>query len=141
MRVAASLSAADWTAVAAVATAVAAGVTAWMAWMTRKMAVHAGEDATTARTAIENAQRPIIVTTARTARLPYGEESRSAPTIKERGAIFTVPLKNIGSGAGLNVNGVIMWRLEGEEEGDERAVTTTVCVSPHPLQLGAQCRS
>lgn len=79
---------------------------------------------------------PIIVTTARTARLPSGETSSSAQTTVQREDTFIVPVQHSGPGSALNVHGVIMWRLEGEEDGEKYKVTTTVCVSPHPLQRG-----
>lgn len=126
----------DWTAVAAIATAVAAGVTAWMASVTRQMATHAEAQVATARDALESAHRPVVVTTARTARLPYAETRLATPTVTERGGIFVVPVRNVGPGAALNVHGVLMWQLEGEEDGEHYKVTTTVCASPHPVQLG-----
>jgi hypothetical protein len=129
------LSDVDWTAVAAVATAVAAGVTAWMAWMTRKMATHAGSQASTARAALEDAQRPIVVTTARTARLPNWHSDAAPQAIREQDGKYFVPLQNIGPGAALNVNGVLMWQLVDEEDDEQYDVTTTMCVSPHPQQL------
>lgn len=36
----------------------------------------------------------------------------------------------------VDLGGVIVWSLEGEEDGEKRKVTTTTCVSPHPVQLG-----
>jgi hypothetical protein len=129
------MSSADWTAVAALATAVAAGVTAWMAWMTRKMAVHAEAQAKTAADALEGAQRPIVVTSARTARLPYGSTDTATPTITQKDGKFMVPVQNVGPGPALNVVGVLMWNLVGEEDGKQYDVTTTMCAASHPLQL------
>jgi hypothetical protein len=125
----------DWTAIAAVATAAAAIVTAWMAWMTRKMAAHAGAQVSIARDTLESAHRPVVVSTARTARRPFPHEDAERPTVREHDGAYFVPIENIGSGAALNVHGVIFWRLEGEEGRTAYEVTTTVCVSPHPLQL------
>jgi hypothetical protein len=60
----------------------------------------------------------------------------SGPTINERSGTFIVPVQNVGPGAALNVHGVAMWKLHGEENGEQYEATTTVCVSPHPVQLG-----
>lgn len=132
-----AISAADWTAVAAAGTALAAGVTAWMAWMTRKMAAHAETQASTAADALEGSQRPIVVTSARTARLPSWNTDIEARTIREQDGKYIVPVQNIGAGAALNVVGVLFWNLVGEEDGEQYDVTTTTCVSPHPLQLAS----
>lgn len=50
---------------------------------------------------------------------------------------YFVPIQNIGQGPALNILGVLFWVLEGEENGEKRRVTTTVCVAPHPMQLSA----